>query len=64
MTRPEAEKDTVLTFKTTRGNFVVQRISRISANDITLQVNKGHAFEDNIVPFVEIQEVQLQRQRA
>jgi hypothetical protein len=64
MTRSEAEKDTVLTFKTTRGTFTVQRISRISASDITLQVNKGHAFEDNIVPFVEISEVQLQRQRA
>jgi hypothetical protein len=64
VSRPEAEKDTVLTFKTTRGTFVVQRISRISANDITLQVQKGHASEDNIVPFIEVQEVQLQRQRA
>ncbi len=63
VTRPEAEKDTVMTFKTSRGTFIVQRISRISASDITLQVNKGHAFEDHIVPFVEIQEVQLQRQR-
>lgn len=62
VTRPEAEKDTVMTFKTSRGTFIVQRISRISASDITLQVNKGHAFEDNIVPFVEIQEVQIQRQ--
>ena len=63
MTRPEAERDTVLTFKTAHGTFAVQRISRISATDITLQVNKGHTFEDNIVPFTEIQEVQLQRQR-
>jgi hypothetical protein len=64
MARSEAEKDTVLTFKAARGNFVVQRISRISASDITLQVQKGHAFEDHIVPFVEVQEVQVQRQRA
>ena len=63
MTRPEAERDTVLTFKTARGTFAVQRISRISASEITLQVNKGHAFEDHIIPFTEIQEVQLQRQR-
>lgn len=62
MARPEAEKHTVLTFKTSRGTFVVQRISRISASDISLQIQKGHAFEDSIVPFVEIQEVQLQRQ--
>ncbi len=64
MTRPEAERDSVLTFKTARGNFPVQRISRISATDITLQVHKGHAFEDHLIPFVEIQEVQLQRQHA
>jgi hypothetical protein len=63
MVRPEAERDTVLTFKAVRGTFVVQRISRISAADITLQVQKGNAFEDHIVPFGEIQEVQLQRQR-
>jgi hypothetical protein len=64
MARPEAERDTVLTFKTARGAFQVQRISRISASDITLQVHKGHAFEDHLIPFVEIQEVQLQRQHA
>jgi hypothetical protein len=64
MARPEAERDTVLTFKTARGAFHVQRISRISASDITLQVHKGHAFEDHLIPFVEIQEVQLQRQHA
>ena len=63
MTRPEAERDTVLTFKTARGTFQVQRISRISATEITLQVHKGHAFEDHMIPFTEIQEVQLQRQR-
>lgn len=62
--RPEAERDTVMTFKTTRGTFIVQRIGRVSASDITLQVQKGHASEENIVPFVEIQEVQMQRQRA
>lgn len=64
VSRPEAERDTVLTFKTTRGTYIVHRISRSSANDITLQVQKGQASEDHIVPFVEIQEVQLQRQRA
>lgn len=62
--RPEAERDTVMTFKTTRGTFIVQRISRVSASDITLQVQKGHASEENIVPFVEIQEVSIQRQKA
>jgi hypothetical protein len=64
MVRPESEKDTVMTFKSTRGTFVVQRISRISASDITLQVHQGNAFEDVIIPFVEIQEVQLKHKDA
>jgi hypothetical protein len=64
MTRPEAELDKILTFKTARGTFIVQRISRISANDITLQVQKGPASEDVVVPFVEVQEVQVKHKDA
>jgi hypothetical protein len=64
MTRPEAERDKELTFKTARGTYVVQRISRISANDLHLQVVKGHASEEVVVPFVEIQEVQIKHKDA
>jgi len=64
MTRPEADKDKVLTFKTSRGTYIVQRISRISANELYLQVQKGHASEDVMIPFVEIQEVELKHKDA
>jgi hypothetical protein len=57
--RPEADKHTVLTFKTARGTFVVNRISRISPNDVHLQIVKGQASEEIVVPFLEIQEVYM-----
>jgi hypothetical protein len=57
--RPEADKQTDLTFKTARGTFLVNRISRISPNDIHIQVIKGHASEEIIIPFLEIQEVYM-----
>ena len=41
-----------------------QRITRISANDMHLQVQKGHASEELMVPFIEIQEVQLKHKDA
>jgi hypothetical protein len=62
--RPEADKNTILTFKTARGTFVVNRISRISPNDVHLQVVKGHASEEIIVPFLEIQEVHMTPKEA
>jgi hypothetical protein len=60
MIRPEAVRNAVLTFKSARGTHVVQRITRISPNEIYIQVQKGHASEEVIIPFVEIQEVLLQ----
>jgi hypothetical protein len=57
--RPEADKNTVLMMKCARGTFVVNRISRISPNDLHIQVVKGHASEEIIVPFLEIQEVHM-----
>ena len=64
MTRPEAEKDKVLIFKTARGTYDVQRITRASATDITLHVVKGPASEDVVVPFVEVSEVVLKHKDA
>ena len=57
--RPLADQHTVLIFKTARGTHVVQRISRISPNDVHVQIQKGHATEEIIVPFLEIQEVHM-----
>ena len=57
--RPSAEKDMVLLIKAARGEYIAERISRISANDCYVQVRKGHVTEEVMVPFTEIHEVQL-----
>jgi hypothetical protein len=62
--RREADRDLVLVFKTARGTYVGQRISRIAANELHLQVQKGAASEEVTVPFVEIQEIQLKHKDA
>lgn len=62
--RRDAEKDMVLVFKSARGEYVGQRISRIAANDIHLTVQKGPASEEVMVPFTEIQEIQLKHKDA
>lgn len=64
MVRPEADKDMVLTLKSARGTYVAQRISRISPNELHITVQKGHASEDVVIPFLEIQEVQIKHKDA
>jgi hypothetical protein len=59
MIRREAEKDLVLTIKAARGEYIVDRFSRISANDLHAQVRKGPATEEVMIPFTEIQEIRL-----
>jgi ribosome maturation factor RimP len=54
----------VLEVKSARGLHQAQRIIRINANDLTLQVAKGHASEEVMIPFSEIQEVQLKHKDA
>jgi len=62
--RRDADKDMVLVVKSSRGQFIGQRISRIAANDFHLQVQKGHATEEVMIPFMEIQEIQLKHKDA
>ena len=62
--RPNADKDTLLIFKAARGTFTAERISRITPNEAYITVRKGHASEEIIVPFNEIQEVQLRHKDA
>lgn len=57
--RSQADKDMILYIKAARGQYIANRISRISANDMYVQVRKGEASEEVMVPFTEIQEVQL-----
>ena len=40
------------------------RIARIAANDLHLQVPKGHVTEEVTIPFVEIKEIRLQHKDA
>ena len=59
LVRREADKDMVLFVKTPRGQYEVQRITRIAANDIHFEVMHGAARQEVMVPFGEIQEIQL-----
>lgn len=57
--RAEAEKDLVLLFKTSRGNFVGRRITRITPNELYLQVFNNEVTADEMIPFMEVMEVQI-----
>lgn len=56
--RRDAEKDMILFIKAARGQYIAERISRISANDLHAQVRKAQVTEEVMIPFTEIQEVQ------
>lgn len=58
------DKDMVLLVKSVRGEHVAARISRISANDMHLEVHKGGASQEVMMPFVEIQEIHLKHKDA
>jgi hypothetical protein len=62
--RRDADRDMVVEIKSSRGLYFGQRISRIAANDLHLQVQRGHASEEVMIPFVEVQEVRLRHKSA
>ncbi|HVV00302.1 MAG TPA: hypothetical protein VHH88_03005 [Verrucomicrobiae bacterium] len=62
--RRDADRDMVLVFKALRGEYVAERISRIAANDVHLQVTKGEASQEVMVPFSEIKEIILKHKDA
>ena len=62
--RREAERDMLLVFKTTRGEYSGQRISRIAANDLHLEIHRGGATEEVLIPFQEIQQIRLKHKDA
>jgi len=62
--RRDADRDMVLIVKSARGEYIGQRISRIAANDLHLQIQRGHATEEVMIPFVEIQEIKLKHKDA
>jgi len=59
ITRRDADKDMLLIVKSARGEYAAERIARISSNDFYIQVRKGHATEEVMIPFTEVQEVRL-----
>jgi hypothetical protein len=64
MIRREAEKNLVLTVKTGRALFVVERITRIATNEMHVEIAQGAAKQEVMVPFAEIVEVQLKPKAA
>ena len=62
--RRDPDRDMVLVIKSVRGQFVGQRIARIAPNDLHLQVQRGPASEEVMIPFAEIQEIQLKHKDA
>jgi hypothetical protein len=62
--RRDADRDMIMIIKSSRGEYTGQRITRIAANDLHLQVHRGHATEEVMIPFVEIQEIRLKHKDA
>lgn len=55
----DAEKDREIYVKAARGEYVSTHLTRVQANEIILQVQKGDATADVIVPFGEIVEIHV-----
>ncbi len=60
----EAEKDLVLAVKSSRGNFVGKRITRVTQEELYLQVFKDEATHDEMIPFMEVNEVIIRHKDA
>ena len=55
----EAEKDKVIEVKSSRGDYVGSRLARVQPSEIYLQVTKGGASSEVMIPFAEILEVKI-----
>ena len=64
MVPSEAEKDLLLVIKAVRGEYIGRRISRISSNEMHLQLQSANASAEVMIPFVEIQSVQIRHKDA
>jgi hypothetical protein len=62
--RHGADKDMVLFVKTGGGKYQVERITRITASDVHLEVTLGEVRQEVMVPFADIQEIQLKPKGA
>lgn len=64
MMRHGASKDMVLVIKTPRAQHIAERITRIAANEAHFEVVAGAGRQEVMVPFGEIQEIQLKHKDA
>jgi hypothetical protein len=62
--RREGDKNMMLLVKTPRGHYEVNRITRIAANDLHFEIMQGAARQEVMVPFGEIQEIQLKHKET
>ena len=62
--RREADKDLVFVVKTARAQTIVQRITRIASNDVHFEVLQGTARREIMMPFADIQEIQIRHKDA
>ena len=62
--RREADRDLLFIVKTARREIIVQRITRISTNEMHFEVMEGGARKEVMVPFADIQEIQLKNKDA
>ena len=60
----EAERDKVIYVKCARGEYTGHRFAKVDQNELYLQVKKGNATEDVMIPFNEIFEVQVKPKDA
>jgi hypothetical protein len=54
-----AERDLVVVFKTAKEEYVAKRISRISSNEVFIQLLSGGGTKEQSVPFAEIAQIQI-----
>lgn len=62
--RRDADKDMVMQIKSGRGEFTANRITRIAANDMHVEVRKGATTSEVSIAFAEIQEIRLKHKDA
>jgi hypothetical protein len=62
--RSAADQNNMLIVKSTAGQFIVERITRIAASDVHLEITLGEVRQEVMVPFADIQEIQLKPKDA
>ncbi len=62
--RGEDDRHKELVVKAAKGEFIVQRITRIGANDAHFEVVKAGVHQEVIVPFADMQEVRVNPKEA